>query len=164
MALDIGGIKTAFKTAFDDFNTTTATYDLSTGLTDRVKNVFTVVPNTENMNASVIPAITIWTESKSVEMAGICKDQINSKRKATVNFNVAGIIWNSGFESADKDLSDNEIEKLMENIEEVLRRSGNLSNKVLWQHPTDITYHDLSRSEVEHYRVGIATVQCIIMY
>jgi hypothetical protein len=164
MALDIGAIKTAFKTAFDAANTTTASYDLSTGLTDRVKSVFTVMPNTENMNAGVLPAITIWTESKTVDMRNICKNQLTAKRQATAIFNVAGVLWNSNFSNAETDLADNDIEKLMENIEEILRRNDTLGNTVLWQHPTNVTYHNLSRSEEEHYRVGIATVECVIFY
>lgn len=164
MSLDIGSIKTAFKTALDSFNTTTAAYDLSTGLSKRVKNIFTVKPNTENMNASVLPAITIWTERKNVDMAGICKDQLNAKRKATITFNIAGVMWNSNFTNAATDNADNDIEKLMENIEEVLRRNDKLGNTVLWQHPTDITYHDLARSEVEHYRIGIANITCVVIY
>ena len=164
MALAIGTIKSAFKTILDSFNTTTAAYDLSTGLTTRVKNVFTVMPNSENMNASVLPAVTIWVESKTVDMMSICKDQSTAKRKATIDFNIAGVFWNSNFTTPDVDLASNDIEKLMENIEEVLRRNDKLSNTVLWQHPTNVTYHNLSRSEEEHYRVGIATIQCVVMY
>jgi len=164
MALAIGTIKTAFKTIFDNYNTTTAAYDLSTGLTNRVKNVFTIMPNSENMNASYLPAVTIWVESKTVDMMSICKDQSTAQRKATVDFNVAGILWNSNFSTPDKDLASDDIEKLMENIEEILRRNDKLLNNVLWQHPTNVTYHNLSKSEEEHFRVGIATVQCVIMY
>lgn len=164
MALDIGSIKTAIKTAFDTYNTTTAAYDLSTGLSKRVKNVFTIRPGAENVNASFIPVIAIWADSKSIENAGICKNQLTAKRKATLDINIAGFIWNSKFSGKDKDPAADDIEKLMENMEEVLRRNDTLGGTVLYQYPIDVSYHDLRMSKEEHYRVGAMVLRCQVFY
>lgn len=164
MALDIGGIRTAFKTIFDLYNDTTATYDLSTGLSKRVKNVFKIKPNEKNINASYLPVITCWTDSKNVEIRGICKNQISSKRKGEIDFSIAGIIWNSNFSGISEDPAYDDAEKLMENIEEVLRLNDTLNGTVLYQYPTTVTYHDISLSEQIHFRVGIATIRCGVFY
>ena len=164
MALNITTIKTAFKTLFDGANSAGASYDLSAGLSERVRTVSTKSPNNYMFGADMIPAVAIWTESKKVEMQGISKDQLLAKRKAAMSFNVAGIVWNSDFSVVTGDSSDDEIEKLMENIEEVLRSDPTLSKNVLWQHPSDVTYHNLSMSEQMHYKIGIMTVECVQYY
>lgn len=164
MTLDIVAIKNAFKAVLDAANTSTAAYDLSTSLTADVKTISTKSPNSYMFGADMLPAVAIWNDRKKVDMAGIVKDQITAKRKATITLNIAGVIWNNNYTSVNTDSSDNEIEKLMENIEEVIRRNPSINGTVLWQHPTDVTYHDLTLSEEQNYKVGIMTVECAQLY
>lgn len=164
MALDITVIKTAIKTILDAANVSGATYDLSTGLTTRVKRVLTRGMNTQMFNADVIPCVAIFTDRKKVDMKGMSNNQLQAKRQAIASFQIAAVVWNSNFSTIDKDPADDDIEKLMENIEEVLRRNDTLNGNVLWQHPVNVTYHDLPRSEQEHYRVGIMDVEICKFY
>jgi hypothetical protein len=164
LALDIVGIKTAFKTVLDGANSAGAAYDLSMSLTSRVANVLTRSMNSEMFNADVLPCVSIYTDKKKVDISGICSTQLLSKRQATVSFQIAGVVWNSNFDSIDKDNANDDIEKLMENIEEVLRRSDTLGGTVQRHAVTNVTYHDWARSEQEHYRVGILDVDVVKFY
>jgi len=167
MALDINGIKTAFKTVFDAANTTGAAYHLSTGLTATcgiIQKVLTRSINTKMWNADILPCVTVFTDRKKITPKDICKNQLTAKRYADVTFQVAGVLWNSNFTSVDVDAADNDIAQLMENIEEVLRRNDTLNGTVLSQMSTDVTYHDYARSEEEHYKVGIIDVTVRQLY
>lgn len=162
--IDITGIKSEIKNIFTAFNTTTALHYLSQSLTTKVNSIMTRSPNTLMFNSDVLPAIAIFPSDKSVQLQDICKNQIVGKRKGIVNFEIAAFLWNSDHTSYDVDNSDNDIEKLMENIEEVLRHNPDLNGYVTYQHPTNVTYHDLKLSEEENYKVGMLTLQCVKMY
>ena len=165
MSLNIVGIKAAFKTVLDAANTTTASVDLSLSLScGRINTIATKSPNSDMFGSDVLPAIAIFTDRKEVTMQDIVRDPRLAKRKATVDFSVAGIIWNSDYSTIEGNSADDDIEKLMENIEDVLRDNPTLNGTVLSQHPTDVTYHNLSLSEEQHYKVGIATFQCVKYY
>lgn len=164
MSLNIKGIKNSIKSVLDAANTTTASYDLSTSLTSRVITVSTISPNAYHFTADKLPAVSIWTNSKAISAPGIVKDQITAKREGLAKFFVAGFVWNSDFMDIYGDSSDDEIETLMENIEEVLRRNTDLSGTVLWNKPTECEYHSLSLSNEQHYKVGILTVECKQLY
>lgn len=164
MALNIVGIKDAFKTVLDAANSSGAAYDLSMSLTSRVANVLTRSMNSEMFNADVLPCVTIYTDKKVVTNAGMCNTQLLAKRQAAVSFQIAAVLENHNYSTIDKDAANDDIEKLMENIEEVLRRNDTLNGTVLRQSVTNVTYHDWGRSEQEHYRIGIMDVDVIQFY
>lgn len=161
----LGGIKTQIKTVLDGANTTTGSpIDLSNGMTTRVQKILTystAIP----VQPSFYPAIAISTVDKDVEPMTIAKDQLTGQRKGMLNFSIAGFVWldaqTSGFELSD--IADNECEKLMENVEQVLRSDPTLGGNVAWSHPTKVTYHNVLE-EGAHFRVAIMNLQARVHY
>lgn len=164
MTLNIGTIKTQFKSILDTANTTTAAYDLSSGMTKRVQKVLKVNPSLISPQASFIPWVTISTDRKSVEHSTIAKDQLTGKRTGLVSFSVVGCVWEDIFSTVDVDPADENIEKLMENIEEVLRRNYRLNNSVDWTKTEEVSYHSLPIDEQTHMRVGVLNLTCRVQY
>lgn len=164
MAVDLGGIKTAFKSICDTANTTTAAYDLSTGLATRVQKVLKVNPARIMPQASFFPWVTITTDKKGIEHAGMARDQITAKRDGEITFSVVGAVWEQNVTDATVDDADEEIEQLMENVEEVLRRNFRLNNTVLWTKAEETTYHSLQLDEQTHMRVGVLNLKAKVNY
>lgn len=166
MTINLGNIKTQFKSILDAANTTTAAYYLSTGLNTKVQKVLKVNPSRISPQASFIPWVTIFTDKKSVENlnATIARDQITGKRMANVSFGVVGAVWEDTLTEVTEDEGDENIEILMENVEEVVRRSFKLNNAVAWSTTNDVSYHSLRIDEQTNMRVGILTLSCRVDY
>lgn len=164
MSVNIGAIKTQFKSILDTANTTTASADLSSGMTKRVQKVLKVNPSLIPPQASFYPWVTISTNRKEVEHTTIAKDQITGKRMSEISFNVVGAVWEDVLVDVTQDPGDENIEKLMENIEEVVRRNFKLNNTVSWSKTNDVTYHSLPIEEQTHLRVGVMTLTCRVDY
>lgn len=155
MAVNISGIKSAFKTIFDAANTTTADYDLSAGLQTRVQRVLKVNPSKIAIQASLYPYVTCYANEKPIELTTIAGDQLKGRRSAEMIFNVIGAVWDENTTDPDVDDADEDIEKLMENVEEVLRRNFKLNNTVQWTKPDRVTYHTAPIADEDaHLRIG----------
>jgi hypothetical protein len=164
MAVNLSGIKTQFKAVLDTANTTTAAFDLSTGLNTRVQKVLKVNPARIEPQASFFPWVTIFVDKKDIEFATIAKDQVTAKRTGDIAFSVVGAVWETNFSEATEDEADENIEVLMENVEEVVRRNFKLNNTVDWSKCEDVTYHSLPLDEGVHMRVGVMTLRCRVQY
>jgi hypothetical protein len=163
MAVDINGIKTAFKNILDTANTTTAAFDLSTGMSPRVQRVMKINLSRIRPQASFFPLCTIYTDSKDPDIEDISATQLIAKRFADISFNVIGAVWSPMITDIDKDVGTEQIEVLMENIEEVVRRNYKLSNTVLWTKPGPTSYGTLRFGTTDQVTIGhfdlIAKVQ-----
>ena len=165
MSVDLNNIKTQIKSILDTANTTTATNDLSSGMVNRVQSVQKVNIQKIPIQSTLFPYVSISVDTKSIEQATIAKNQVNAKRLADIDIRVAGGVWDDDFSSLEEDAADEEIEKLMENIEEVLRENPDLNSSVLWQVPSDVTYHAFNDLDEEtHMRIGIMTLECKVQY
>lgn len=164
MAIDLLAIKTQFKSILDTANTTTAAFDLSSGMATRVQKVLTLNPSLISPQASFVPWVTITTDRKSVEQTTIAKDQITGKRRSDIRFSVVGAVWEQILTDITADPADNNIEKLMENVEEVIRRNFKLNNTVSWSKCDEVSYHALPIAEQTHMRVGVLTLTCRVDY
>lgn len=162
--IDLAGLKTTLKGILDDANTTTATADLSSGLTTRVQQVLKVNPARIPIQANYFPCVTCFIDSKEVEPKDIAVNQLMAKREATVSVKIVGSVYNSKQNNAKLDQADDECEKLMENIEQVLRGNPTLSGVATWQFPTRITYHNAQIDEGVHIRAGILNLETTIYY
>ena len=163
--VDLNGIKSEIQSVLTiENNTSGSPIDLSNGLSSRVQSVLKLNPAMHTIQGTLLPAITIWTDNKTIEVKTIAKNQINQKRLSEINFKIAGLVFNQNYMSFDEDPSDEDCEVLMENIEEVLRGNSTLNDKVLWHFPTDVTYHNFSTNEETHYRVGIMNLKCMVYY
>lgn len=164
----INNVKEQIRYALAVNNTATGapTQDLSENMTKRVQSVLKLNPEMIPLNDNAIPAVTIFTQSKSpIEMTGINCSGLKGKRKAEINFSIAGMVYAPNY-LADKTLdnADDEIEYLMENIERVLRAYDDLGGTANWQFPTGVTYHSVSWDEQTHFRAGIMDLKVTVLY
>lgn len=153
--------------AVNNTSTGAPTQDLSENLSRRVQSVMKINPELIPFyNDNVIPAVTVFTDSKSpIEQTGIMKSGLSGKRKAELNFNIVGMVYAPNW-IGDKtnDVADDEIEYLMENVERVLRAYDELNGNVSWQFPTAVTYHSANFDEESHFRVGVMDLKVTLHY
>lgn len=165
MSVNLNNIKTQFKTIFDAANTTTASpLDLSTGLTNRVQQVLKVNPIKIPIQSSLFPYVTIYTTAKTIDADQIARDQITARRIAEIDLSIVGAVWEQNSISQTVDPGDEQIEKLMENVEELLRRNYKLNGAVEWTKPQKVSYHTYPISEETHMRVGLLEVVAKVTY
>lgn len=166
--LDLSGIKSEVQSILETANTTTGSpIDLSTSMTDRVKKVLQINVERIPIQPSFFPCITMFYGGKQVELKDIAGSMLNSRRRGDIDLKIVGIVWIDNMNTSNfqyKDLADNEIENLMENIEQVLRIDPTLNNKVLWCKTTDVTYHTYTVSEGSHMRAGIMNFKLSVLY
>lgn len=164
MAIDLNGIKTQLKSILDTANTTTATYDLSEGMDKRVQKVLKVNPLKIPIQPSFFPYITCYTDNKEIELDTIAKNQLTGRRQADISLQVIGAVWDSIISDPLLDDADEECERLMENIEEIIRRDFTLNDTVKWSKPESISFHSLPLDEQTSMRVGALTLNCKVFY
>ena len=163
--VDLVGIKNSLKTMFDDANTTTASpIDLSSSLATRVQKVLTVNPAMIPVQASYYPYVTSYIDTKSIVSDDIAVNQLNAKRRAKVDVFIVGAVWNNTFSTETKDPADDDINYLMENIELILRTNENITNKVIWQRPSDVSYLVSTLDEQTHLRAGLIKLAATVYY
>ncbi len=164
MSINLGGIKTQFKSIMDTANTTTAAFDLSSGLNTRVRKVLKVNPARIQPQASFFPWVTVFVDRKAVEHTTIAKDQITARRAGEVALSVVGAVWEPVITDVTADAADDNIETLMENVEEIVRRNFKLNNTVNWSKVEDVAYHSFPLDEQTHMRVGVMRITCRVDY
>lgn len=126
---------TAVYNVLSNANTTTATVDLSSGLTTRVKNVYKNDPATTSIRQDSYPCVFVRISNKDEEFAGIgATGPNNNKKLATVVFDVIGLYHKDGVITEHSTVL-NEVYKLAENIEGVFQQEMTLSNTALWCNP-----------------------------
>lgn len=162
---DLNGIKTQISTILSSANTTTASpIDLSSGMTKRVSRVLKINPQLIPPQISFYPFVTCYVTSKSMEQADLALNQINSKKKAKIELEIAGGVLNENFSTDTEDPADEDINYLMENIELTLRSNPTLNSKVLWQISKDVKYYTANLDEQTHLRAGILTLEGTVFY
>lgn len=133
--------------ALNDANTTTATVDLSSKLTSRVKNVFMNDPSVVSVRADSYPCIFVRISSKDEEFAslGTTGPSGNLKHAATV-FDLIGLYHKEGASSSHSTVL-NEIYQLAENIEGVFQEELTLSGTSLFCNPRRTEFFGPFQSE-----------------
>jgi hypothetical protein len=165
VAIDLNGIKSAIKNVLDTANDTGAAYDLSAGMSKRVQRVLKVNPLNVPMQASFYPFVTVFVQRKTINLDTMAGDQLKGRRTAEISFSVVGSVWEQTVPNVDEVKADNQIEMLMENIEEVIRRDYKLNNTVLWSRPSSIEYHSYPmRDDSAHLRIGELNLLCKVQY
>ena len=151
--------------ATNNTSTGAPTQNLSEGLSRKVKSVLKINPDRFGApDDNAIPAVTVFTDSKEIEQVTIATNQLIGKRRATVNLKVMGMTWEPHTNNLKTDPADEECEKLMENIERVIRAYDTLGDNVRWHIPTNVTYHSFTNSEETHFRAGILDLQATLYY
>lgn len=162
---DLNGIKDELISLFTTANTVGASpVDLSDGLNKRIQKVLGVRPDLLPIQASFYPCVTCYIDAKEVTGSDIARDQLSAKRQAEVRFDIVGIISDSKITDKTRDLASDDINRLMENIELILRSSPNLNGKVLWQAPQTCQYFAGSLDSQTQVRAGILSVKARVYY
>lgn len=166
MAVDISGLKTDIRTILTTANDTAASYDLSAGLARRVQSVNKYNPEKIMPTVNDMPSVFIWTAAKRVNLETINQSLASGKRKAEILFSIAGIVWVPYSATVTEDPADTDCEKLMENIEEVLRANDTLGGKAKWHLTSDVTYHSTAspNDEDAHLRIGLMALRATVYY
>lgn len=162
-------IKTSVQSILDTANTTTGSpIDLSLDLVTRVQQVYQVNPERIRLaQPSKLPYITMFYDSKNVELQDIAGNMLMGRRRADIDLTIVGFVWIDNMNTANfqyKDLADNECETLMENVEQVLRSDPTLGGNALWSKTVAVTYHNFPVSEDAHMRAGVMTHRITVMY
>jgi len=162
----LGELKEQIRYVLNANNTATGAPigDLSDGLTRRVQMILKVNPEKIPPNDNILPALTVFIDSKSTAPESIARNGATGKRKAEISLKIAGMVWEPYTDNRIEDPADEDLEKLMENAEKILRGYDSLSGNVSWQFPTQITYHSLGWDEKAHYRGSIMDIKAILFY
>ena len=110
-AIDIPNIKEQVRWILDTNNTTTSSVlDLSASMSKRIQQIQKVNPENIALQATLLPAVTVFTKGKTVESRTIARNQVEGKRESKLTLSVAGMVWNQNFSAdinndpADQDL------------------------------------------------------------
>ncbi len=161
----LGNIKTQLKSILDLANTTTGSpIDLSANMAQRVARVMKVNLAKIPIQPSFFPCLTMWYDSKSVELVTIARDLATGKRQAEFGMILAGMTWEQITSNVDVDPSDEQIEFLMENAEEIIRTKHTLNGTVSWCYPSSVQYHTFPHDEQVHLRIGIMALKIKTYY
>jgi len=121
--------------ALTDHNTTTASPDLSSGMTTRVQNIYSADPETVSKRADSFPAIFVRISTKDEEYASLGQTgPTGNKKMATVTYDVFAFYKKDGTYTQNQTLL-TEVYRLAENIEGVFQAEMKLSNTALWCNP-----------------------------
>lgn len=162
--IDFSAIKERIQSVLETANTTTASTDLSNGLSARIQKVVKINPERIPIQANIFNYVTIFVDSKDIDETAMAANQTNVKRKATVDLKILGVVWNPNVTALDEDAADNDCEKLMENVEHILRSDPTINSNAIWSHPTGVTYHSGPVAEESHMRAGIMNYRAVIFY
>lgn len=166
MPIDLNSLKDQIQTIFETANTTTAAVDLSAGLPAgaRVARVLKVNPARIPVQSTWYPFVSVYVDSKDIELLDVAANQRMGKRKGTVAVKVIGAVWNSSISDDDEDPADEDCESLMENVENILRDNPTLNGIATWVTPTKVTYHNATLDEGNCVRAGILSLDVSVHY
>ena len=165
---DLSGIKSAVQTILETANIVGGNpIDLSDTMTDRVKKVLQVNMEKIPIQPSFFPCITMFIDNKEVSLLDLAGSMLTARRRGEIDLKIVGVVWIDNMNTSNfeyKDLADNECEKLMENIEQVLRVDPTLAGKALWSKTTSVAYGNYPVSEQTHMRAGLMTYKIMVQY
>lgn len=165
--INIDTIKTNLKSILDLANTTTGSpIDLSAGLGTRVQRVLKIHPGRIAIQPSQYPYISMYVPRIDIEQitVGNRGSQATALRQGLVTVDVVGCCYEPFFTDLNEDQGQENVERLMQNIEEVLRSNHNLNyTSTAWVKPISHEFVD-TLSEEAHLRAGIMTLQFKVHY
>lgn len=137
---DYEGNLGAVANSLTDYNTTTATPDLSDGMTSRVKTIFNNDPNYFGSRIDLLPAVFVWMDNAEEEFGSLGETGPTGNRKyKTVTYNVLGVYVKEGATSEHTAVLQ-EVYRLAENMEGVFQKEMTLSGTALWVNPVSTQF------------------------
>ena len=130
-------------------NTTTATVDLSSGLTTRVKNVYRNDPGIVGLRGDIYPAVFVRVNKKTEDFAGMGPTgPAGARKQATVEYDVIGFYRKDGAYGTQQQVLI-ELERLAGNIEGVFQAEYTLSGTAMFCQAMETNFYGpFSRDEV----------------
>ena len=124
--------------ALKDYNTTTASPNLSLSLTTAVvnDNIIGMFPKIEQVRADKMPTIFVSVNTKEEEYAGIgATGASGAKKFATVSYDIYAFVGKQagGWDNHSSTVAD--IHNLARNMEAVFQAEYKLSNTAMWCNP-----------------------------
>lgn len=164
--VNLDGIKTQLKSILDAANTTTGSpIDLSAGIETRVAQVMKVHPGRVPIQPNFLPYVTMFYDRKTLEQLTMgTGNQANATRLSVIDLNIVGAVYEPNITDLAEDQGAENCEKLMENIEEILRSNHNINSTVAWSFPREVVYDEIQFSEEASLRAGVLTLQCKVFY
>lgn len=163
--VDLEQIRSTIADILGDENTTTGSpINLSENLTTPVKKIYELSVEKIPVQPSCYPYVAISVARKDIEIADQGQNQLVSKRKARIDIDIMGGVWDSTMPTKTEDNADKEITYLMENIENILRANVTLRGLVDWAFPTDVAYHSVAIEEETHLRLSLMKFQLTLLY
>lgn len=166
--VNIDTIKTGLKSLLDTANTTTGTpVDLSAGMNTRVARVLKIHPGRIPIQPSFFPYVSMFISDKKIEQVtfGTRGTQASSLRQGLLSIQIVGCCYEPFFTDLNEDQGAENVEKLMENIEEIIRTTPNLNyTSTAWATPDRVQYDDVPYDEEAHLRAGILTLDFKVHY
>lgn len=128
--------------ALSQYNTTTASPDLSANITTRVKNVYNDNPQIFGVRFDELPAVFVWADSADEEYGSLGETGPSSNRKyKSATYNILGIYRKDGAHTP-HEAALTEIYRLAGNIEGVFQAEHTLSGTALWCNPASTEFLD----------------------
>lgn len=135
MPFDYEANTTAVKNALTSHNTTTASPDLSSGLTRRVQNIYIDDPEIVSIRQLTYPCVFVRLSNKDEDYASLgATGPTGNKKTATVVYDLIGLYHKDGAHTAHSGVL-TEIYRLAENMEGVFQAETTLSTTALWCNP-----------------------------
>jgi hypothetical protein len=166
--ISLDTLKTNIKSILDAANTTTGSpIDLSSGLNTRVSRVLKVHPARIPIQPSFFPYIASYVSKINVEQVtmGNRGSQASALRMALVEIAIVGVCYEPFFTDINEDQGEENVERLMQNVEEILRSNPSLNHtSTTWVIPKNHEFIDTEYTESAHLRAGIFTIQAKVHY
>lgn len=164
-------IKTNLKSILDAANTTTGSpIDLSANMNTRVARVLKIDPKRIPIQPSHFPYVTMFVQNKEIRQItmGNKGSQASALREGILSLVVVGCCYEPFFTDINEDQGSENVERLMENIEEILRSNPSLNHTstswILTDNGMNIQYDDIRYDEETHLRAGILTLDFKVHY
>ena len=140
MPFDYEANLTAIKNCLDQHNTTTASPDLSSGMTTRVRNVVINDPDVAAIQWDDLPAVYIRMQQATEEAAGLGPTGPSGVRKTKeAQIELVGMYHRDGAHTASRTHL-TEVYRLAENLEGVFQAEYTLSGTALFCHPATTNF------------------------
>jgi len=142
MGLDYNANLKAIQDIFIAANTTTATVDLSGGLSTRIDNLNIRVADidTVSLRAQDFPLLFIRVSDKEESFETLGRTGLSRNTKsAVVRYDLVGMARKDGAHTTNDDLS-TEVNQFAQNIEGVMRENDTLSGTALWANTPSTTF------------------------
>lgn len=156
MALNLKTIQTAIANLITRNNTTTSSYDVSSGLNTRLQAVYIGDPFNSPVPNTAYPVCFVKLISKTEEHRQLGR---SAQRSATINFEITPVTMYGMAVGLGGQYSDEEVIVLSQNIENLLRNKITLSGTVSYCLNSGTRYEDKVGNDTWN-KMAVISLEC----